>query len=72
MKLRVQGSSKKGYEVVNSETGEHIRGVTSVSMRLAAIGGHELIVHVCDFDVDVEMDGEVSRREDNARTTGDD
>jgi hypothetical protein len=41
-------------EVVNADTGERLRGVVSVTIRLSATDLPRAVIEVVDFDTDVE------------------
>ena len=58
MRIKISGENND-IEIINVETGERIEGVTSVSMKLDPVRGHTLSIHVCDFDIDVTIEGSV-------------
>jgi len=45
-------------EVVNAETGEQVRGVTSLSFHASSVGNH-LTLHIHDFDVELDQEAQV-------------
>jgi len=62
--MRVKVRSISGYvEVVNTETGELLEGVSRLSLHAAKDGTQHLTIVMDDYDVDVEMVADVMSRE---------
>ena len=57
MRVLIKGRAGT-FKVVNAETGEPIRGVTCIDMRVDPRGS-TLTIQVADFDVEVEGDAEI-------------
>jgi len=60
MRVKLSGSSRNHFSVTNADTGEELRGVTHAELKASPVGS-ELILRICDFEVDVEIDDEQER-----------